>query len=90
MIDEAALQWGADVARKVNEADGPLHLDASEAATLKVILLGLQAQAEIAQEANRSIAEALFVNRLQVVHRENTDGSGSYDLAPTPNPATVN
>ena len=90
LYDEA-LHRGAAVARKVNEADGPLHLDATEAATLKVILLGLQAQAEIAQEANRSIAEALYRNQLQVVHRANTDGSGSYDLAPTPNnPATIN
>ena len=59
LYDEA-LQRGADVARKVNDADGPLHLDADEAATLKVLLLGFQKEAEIAQEANRSIGEAIY------------------------------
>ena len=90
-LDEAALQRGVDVARKVSEADGPLHLDADEAATLKVILLGLQKQAEIAQEANRSIGEAITRAQLQVVHHESSDGSASYDLAPIPDtPATIN
>ena len=46
-LDEAALQRGAAVVRKVNEADGPLHLDADEAATLKAILLGFQKQTQI-------------------------------------------
>ena len=46
-LDEAALQRSAAVVRKVNEADGPLHLDADEAATLKVILLGFQKQTQI-------------------------------------------
>ena len=55
---EDAVQRGADVARKVNDADGPLHLDADEAATLKVLLLGFQKEAEIAQEANRSIGRS--------------------------------
>ena len=88
---DAALQRGADVVRKVDEADGPLHLDADEAATLKLILLGFQKQAEIAQEANRTVAEALYRNRLQVVHTENADGSRSYDLAPMADqPATLN
>ena len=85
-IDDAALQRGADVTRKVNEADGPLHLDADETATLKMLLLGFQAQAEIAQEANRSIAEALYRNQLQVVL-----GSDGFHLAPMPDqPATMN
>ena len=43
--DEA--KRGAAVVRKVNEADGPLHLDADEAATLKAILLGFQKQTQI-------------------------------------------
>ena len=46
-LDEAALQRGAAVVRKVNEADGPLHLDADEAAILKAILLAFQKQTEI-------------------------------------------
>ena len=83
---EDAVQRGADVARKVNDADGPLHLDADEAATLKVLLLGFQKEAQIAQEANRSIAEALYRNQLQVVL-----GSDGFDLAPMPDQqATVN
>ena len=85
LYDEA-LQRGADVARKVNDADGPLHLDADEAATLKVLLLGFQKEAEIAQEANRSIGEAITRAQLQVVC-----GSDGFDLAPIPDtPATIN
>ncbi len=52
---EATLQRGAAVARKVNEADGPLHLDADETATLKVLMLGLQKQISIAQQTNYAI-----------------------------------
>ena len=37
-----ALQRGADVARKVSESDGPLQFDASEAESLRVILMGLR------------------------------------------------
>ena len=44
-LDEAALLRAADVARKVTEADGPLHFNATEAATLRVLMLGLQRQA---------------------------------------------
>ena len=51
-----------------------------------MLLLGFQKEAQIAQEANRSIAEALYRNQLQVVL-----GSDGFDLAPMPDqPATVN
>ena len=83
---EDAVQRGADVARKVNDADGPLHLDADEAATLKVLLLGFQKEAQIAQEATAASQKQLYRNQLQVVL-----GSDGFDLAPMPDqPATVN
>ena len=57
---EAAVQAGADVARKVNEADGPLHLDADEAASLKVLMYGLHESLSICQQTNYAIGAALY------------------------------
>ena len=72
---EATLQRGAAVVRKVNEADGPLHLDADEAATLKAILLGFQKQTQIdaarEQDACRGVDD-----------RGGSDGGGSDHDSP--------
>ena len=80
------MQAGADVARKVTEADGPVSLDADEAATLKIIMLGLQKQLHIAQETNLVVAAALYRKHLQVVHREHDDGTFEVDLVRKPDP----
>ena len=77
---EEAVQRGADVARKVNETDGPLHLDADEAETLKVILLGLQESLSICQQTNYAVAAALYRKNLQIVSHDNGDGSFTVDL----------
>ena len=77
---EAALQRGAAVARKVTEADGPLQFDAVEAEALRVILMGLQMELHIAQQANYAIAAALYRKHLTIVHHENDDGTFTVDL----------
>ena len=77
---DAAMQQGAVVARKVNEADGPLHFDAAEAETLRVILLGLQRALSIAQQTNYVIAAAIHRKHLEIVHTENADGTFTVDL----------
>ena len=74
IYDEADLQRGADVARKVNESDGPLQFDAAEAESLRVILTGLQRALSIAQQTNYGIAAALYRKHLQIVHHESDDG----------------
>ena len=74
------MQRGVDVAQKVIDADGPLHFDATEAATLRVLMLGLQQQTKIAQQANYAIAAALYRKHLQVVGHEHDDGTFTVDL----------
>ena len=56
---EAAVQQGADLARKVRESDGPLHFDATEAETLRVLMYGLQQSLSTCQQTNYAIAAAL-------------------------------
>ena len=79
LYDEV-MQRGVDVARKVTEADGPLHFDATEAETLRVLMLGLQQQAKIAQQTNYAIAAALYRKHLQIVGHEHDDGTFTVDL----------
>ena len=83
LYDEV-MQRGVDVARKVTEADGPLHFNATEADTLRVLMLGLQRQAHIAQQVNIVVAAALYRKHLQIVHHENSDGTFTVDLRPAP------
>ena len=89
LYDEA-VQKGAELARKVIDADGPLDFDAPEVATLQVLLQGLQHQAHIAQQVNRAMAEVLYRQGFQLIHRENPDGSVIFDLQnkPTDEPVT--
>ena len=90
---EEAVARGAAVAKKVSEADGPLHFDAVEAETLRVLVLGLQEQVKLCQMVNTATALALQRHRLQLVHHEHEDGTISYDLQPQPEqdePVTVN
>ena len=63
------------MARKVTEADGPLQFDAVEAEALRAILMGLQMELHIAQQANYAIAAALYRKHLTIVHHENDDGT---------------
>jgi hypothetical protein len=87
-----AMARGVDVARKVTESDGPLHFNATEAETLRVLMLGLQRQAHIAQETNYAIAAALYRKHLQIVSHASDDGTFTVDLVvePEPQPETVN
>ena len=89
---DAVVQQGADLARKVRESDGPLHFNATEAETLRVLMLGLQRQAHIAQETNYAIAAALYRKHLQIVSHASDDGTFTVDLVvePEPQPETVN
>ena len=89
---DAAMQKGADVARKVHESDGPLHLDATEAATLKVILLGLQESLSICQQTNYAISAALKKQGLEIVREDNLDGTLGWSLRNKvqPPPETLN
>ena len=67
---------GATVARKVNESsNGPITFTAAEAETLRVLLLGLQQQASIAQQTNYAIAAALYRHHLQIVSHVSDDGT---------------
>ena len=77
---EAAMQQGADVAQKVTDADGPLQFNASEAESLRVILLGLQRELSIAQQTNYAIGAALYRRNLTIVHQPNDDGTFTVDL----------
>ena len=77
---EAAKQEGVDVARKVNEAKGPITFNAAEAEVLRVILFGLQRSLDIAQKTNQVIRAALVRKHLQIVHHELPDGSFTVDL----------
>ena len=84
---EAAVHAAAAVAQKLTDADGPVSFDEEEAATLKVIMLGLQKQLSIAQQTNYAIAAALYRKHLQVVHREqHDDGTYEVDLVRKPDP----
>ena len=84
IYDDADLQRGADVARKVNDSDGPLQFDAAEAESLRVILMGLQRALSIAQQTNYSIAAAIYRKNLTIVHHESDDGTITVDLIVKP------
>ena len=92
---EAAVKQGADVARKVTESDGPLQFDATEAESLRVIMMGLERALSVAQQTNYVIAAALYRKHLTIVHHENDDGTFTVDLQPAPpdptdTPMTIN
>ena len=77
---DAAVQEGADLARKVRDSDGPLRFTESEAATLRVLMHGLQQSLSICQQTNYAIAAALYRKHLQVVTHEQDDGTVTVDL----------
>ena len=89
---DAVVQQGADLARKVRESDGPLHFDATEAETLRVLMYGLHESLSICQQTNYAIAAALYRKNLQTVSHDNGDGSFTVDLvvkAPTDDEETT-